>query len=133
MSKEYAERRIKDALRLANGNAARARQQVIAWTFEDAKLLHALTAPHLTGIVAYNIERILSGRAGDSEAPPPKKPQVTAQDEFGIEILKAVAASSAVRFGQESYAARGKRGKASKQHIDAIREMAARAKTPPKK
>jgi hypothetical protein len=134
MSSEYAERRIKEALKQANGNATRARQQVIAWTYEDAKLLHALTAPHLTGIVAYNIERILSGRSDTKrDQPMPKKPKVEIDNDFGIEILKAVAASDAVRFGEESYAARAKRGKASRQHIDAIRQMASRSKSPPPK
>lgn len=134
MSSEYAERRIKEALKQANGNVTRARQQVIAWTYEDAKLLHALTAPHLTGIVAYNIERILSGRSDtEKEKPRAKKPPVIVDNEFGIEILKAVAASGAVRFGQENNAARGKRGQASRQHIDALRQMADRSKTPPKK
>ena len=63
MSLEYVERKIVEALKLSNGNAAGARQQVIAWSLEDPELLKALTKSHLTGIVAYNIERVVSGRA----------------------------------------------------------------------
>ncbi|GJL84459.1 MAG: hypothetical protein DHS20C02_02340 [Micavibrio sp.] len=128
MSREYAERRIKEAIKKTNGNAARAKQQVIAWTIEDTKLLDALTRPHLTGIVAYNIERIMSGRsAAKEEAPVADKPP-TQEDEFGIEILKAVAASDAAVFGQEGNAPPMKRGRASKQHIDAIRQMTGKSK-----
>ena len=131
MSLEYAERRIKEALKLARGNPVKARQQVIAWTFEDSKLLYALTKHHLSGIVAYHIERVASGRASQSKAPPPPKPEkapVKQDDEFGMEILKAVANSSSAVFGLEGYAAPRKRGQASQQHIDAIRQMAARSK-----
>ncbi len=128
MSREYAERRIKEAIKKAGGNAARAKQQVIAWTTEDSKLLDALTRPHLTGIVAYNIERIMSGRSAVKEEPVADKPP-TQEDEFGIEILKAVAASDAALFGQESNSVPMKRGRASKQHIDAIRQMTGKSKS----
>ena len=59
MSREYAEKRIKDALKQARGNATKARQQIIAWTNEDPKLLQALAQPHLTGIVAHAINRVI--------------------------------------------------------------------------
>lgn len=133
MSREYAERRIKEAIKKANGNAMRARQQIIAWTMEDTKLLDALTRPHLNGIVAYNVERVMSGRSNAKEEPVPEKP-LAGEDEFGIEILKAVAASDAAIFGREnSGAPMAKRGRASKQHIDAIRQMASKKSVPPKK
>jgi len=126
MSKEYAEQRIKEALKKTGGNAVKARQQVIAWTYEDAKLLHALTKAHLTGIVAYNIERILSGRGAAEEHPAtetPKQKQAKEED-FGMELLKAVAGNSGATFGLESYSGGApKRPKVSKGHIDAIRAM----------
>ncbi len=131
MSRDYAERRIKEAIRLSKGNMIRARQQVIAWTYEDAKLLHELTKPHLTGIVAYNIERVLSGRSAKVEKPASPQKPVVRDEEFGVEILKAVAASNAAVFGQEGNAAPAKRGKASRQHIDAIHQIASKSK--PKK
>lgn len=130
MSLEYAERRIKEALKLAKGNATRARQQVIAWTYEDAKLLHALTQNHLTGIVAYHIDRVQTGRGAKLKDIPakPKKAAKSKGDEFGMEILKAVVNSGEV-FGLESNAAPRKRGQASQQHIDALRQMASKNKT----
>ena len=132
MSKDYVEGRIKEALKQAGGNATKARQQIIAWTYEDSKLLHDLTKPHLTGIVAYNVERVMSGRSAPVEQPAPEKPKaepVTGED-FGMEILKAVAAQGASVFGLEGGGAPQKRGQASKQHIDAIRMMASKSKTP---
>ncbi len=128
MSMEYAERRIKEALRQAGGNVTRARQQIIAWTYEDAKLLHALAKPHLNGIVAYHVERVVSGRSEAANAPAPDTPQIAEEEEFGIEILKAVASTNAAIFGQEGHGGQAKRGRASKQHIDAIRQMASKSK-----
>lgn len=131
MSLEYAESRIKEALKLAKGNKLKARQQLIAWTFEDAKLLHALAKPHLTGIVAYNIERVASGRAEASRAkktqaaPPAKKkaaPKSEKEEAFGLQILKAAGASN-TEFGFED-AGRGGGGRVSQSHINAIRQIA---------
>ena len=141
MSSEYAEKRIKDALKLARGNRNKARQQLIAWTYEDPKLLHALTKAHLSGIIAYNIERVASGRAdaakAQREAPPPQKqppqkqPTQQAQaaqkpkkeESFGMQILKAASGSHEV-FGLEDLGRPQKRGAASQNHINAIRALA---------
>ena len=137
MSLEYAETRIKEALELHHGNEAKARQQIIAWTNDDAKLLHALAKPHLSGIVAYNIERVASGRADEArkasiaatKAAPETQEQVPSEEEeFGMEILKAVAGSPEV-FGLETPGAPKKRSSVSKSHIDAIRAI---SKPPPK-
>jgi len=139
MSLEYAERRIKEALKLAQGNTAKARQQVIAWTFEDSKLLHALAKPHLSGIVAYNIERVASGRADAAreerpvveEKPPPKRNAANGrakEEQFGLEILKAVAGSPAI-FGLEDPGAPQKRPSVSKNHIEAIQAITSKKKS----
>lgn len=131
MSREYAEKRIKEALRRCNGNAVKARQQVIAQAMDDPKLLQALTKAHLTGIVAYNIERILSGRGTAEEQRVPKAPQSVAkgqggrkEENFGLELLKAVAGNGGAEFGLEGYSNGGqKRKKVSKSHIDAINAL----------
>ncbi|MCB9983372.1 MAG: hypothetical protein H6861_06845 [Rhodospirillales bacterium] len=135
MSLEYAENRIKEALKLNSGNQIKARQQIIAWTYEDAKLLHALAKPHLSGIVAYNIERVASGRADAARsksepkkaaAQPAQKQQVK-EENFGMEILKALAGSSQM-FGLEDAGAPRKKQPVSQAHLDAIKAMAARQK-----
>ncbi len=138
MSLEYAEQRIKEALKLNGGNQVKARQQVIAWTFEDAKLLHALAKPHLSGIVAYNIERVASGRADAAkkvQAAPEKKPASKAksngkdtEEQFGLEILKAVAGDPEI-FGLEDPGAPRKRGGVSQSHLDAIKVIASKKKS----
>lgn len=137
MSLEYVEKRIKEALKKSGGNPANARQQIIAWTYEDEKLLHALAKPHLNGIVAYNVERVASGRADASRAAtevatqeikPETKPAPAAkpkekEESFGMEILKAIAGSEAT-FGLEDLGVPQKRRPVSKKHIDAIRSIA---------
>ena len=132
MSLAYVENRIKEALKLTKGNVTRARQQVIKWCEEDPKLLQGLTRAHLNGIVAYNIERVASGRSAKSKAkmPPPAKPATKGKDKekFGMEILKAVVSSSTL-FGLEQDARPGKKGQASQQHIDAIKKLAGKNKT----
>ena len=133
MSLSYVESKVREALKISGGNVVRARQQLIAWTYEDSKLLHALTKNHMTGIVAYHVDRVLSGRTAKPKPPPsqPKKPTVAPEpgDEFGQEILKAVANSSSAVFGLEGYSAPQKRGQASQRHIDAIHQMAAKQKS----
>lgn len=134
-SRLYVENRIREALKKARGNKNLARQQIIAWTYEDAKLLHALARPHLDGIVSYNIDRLLSGRSGAAKEegvnarPQTKTPASAAQkakaDDFGMELLRAVAASDATIFGQEAGAPPAKRGQASRRHVEALMKMAA--------
>lgn len=136
MSLEYAERRIAEALKHCGGNAAKARQQIIAWTYEDPKLLHALAKPHLSGIVAYNIERVASGRAeaarkqtqeAKPEAAAPQR-ELSEDEKFGLEILKAVANSSGATFGFEDLGG-PRKGGVSQDHINAIKAMASKNKT----
>ncbi len=125
MSREYAEKRIAEALRLAKGNAAKARQQVIAWTYEDPKLLHALARPHLTGIVAHAVNRVISQKGKmPPEVPKAPKGLDMAPGSFGKEILGALSGRNAPNFGQESMAPPIKKKGASQQHIDAIRRLA---------
>lgn len=129
MSLEYVERRISDALDQAKGNTTKARQLVIKWCADDAKLLRGLTQAHLNGIVAYNIDRVVSGRSEKARKKPaaakPKAP--LPKEKFGMEILKAVVNSGSI-FGLEAGAAPRKKGQASQQHIDAIRKLAAKNK-----
>ncbi len=129
MSLEYVERRINEALAQAKGNTTKARQLLIKAAQGDLRLLHGLTKAHLNGIVAYNIERVASGRGekGKKKPAPPAKPKTPQKEKFGMEILKAVVNSGAV-FGMEAGTPSRKKGQASQQHIDAIRTMAEKSK-----
>ena len=133
MSLEYAEARIAEALKLAKGNQTKARQQVINWALQDDKLLQALTKSHLSGIVAYNIERVASGRAAVAKKAAPKQEapkKSNQQGDFGVELLKAVASSSSEVFGLENGSSGiGRPGQVSQNHINAIRAIASKKKT----
>ena len=124
MSKEYAESKIREALTAHGDNIGLARQHIVSMAQTDAELMRALGRPHLDGIVAYQVERVASGRA-EMEKRHPKEPTQSKIDNFGMELLRAVAASDAETFGQEGMGA--KRKVASKQHINAIHQMASKS------
>lgn len=130
MSREYAEGRIKEALKLSKGNPTKARQRVIAWTFEDPKLLQALARPHLTGIVAHAVNRVVHKQElAEPDVPEaPEKLDMTPES-FGKEILNALQSSNTPMFGHEGSAPPSRRGQASKNHIDAIRQIASKSKS----
>ena len=131
MSREYAEKRIREALKQAKGNATKARQLIMGWTSEDARLLQALAKPHLTGIVAHAINHVIYHQ-DDEEEPEeiPATPQSLNMepDTFGKEILRALQSSDTARFGRESAAPPAKRPKASQSHIDALKQIAKKKK-----
>ena len=136
MSLEYVEKRIREALRLSRGNTLQARKIITGWCQEDPKLLQSMTKPHLSGIVAYNIDRVASGRSTRArekiKSPSSKTPQTPkkkTEDNFGRDLLKAVAAAGAAEFGFDHGRPSPKRGQASQQHINAIHQMASRSKT----
>ncbi len=126
MSKEYTEKKIKEALALHNGNIARTRKQIIKLAAEDSDLLYALTRPHLDGIIAYQVDRVASGRAElekrHPQAEKSKATSPTSEENFGMDLLRAVATSEAAVFGQQNPMG-NRRKTASKQHIDAIRQI----------
>lgn len=130
MNREYSESKIREALKLSGGNATRARQQIIAWAFDDTKLLHELMAPHMTGIVAHAINHVMATKER-VVAPVPQAPKVAADatnDPFGMEILKAIALGNPAQFGLENNAP-AKRQAASQRHVDAIKQMVSKGKT----
>lgn len=131
MSREYAEGRIKEALKLAKGNPTKARQQIIAWTYEDTKLLHALARPHLTGIVAHAINRVIYHESMEDEEPEihdaPQSLDMEPET-FGTEIMKALQSENTSRFGREGGAPAPRRKQASQSHIDALKAMASKKK-----
>lgn len=62
MSWDYAEKKIREAMHLHRNNATRIRQQVTAWAMDDPKLLRALVKPHMVGITAHAVGRVISGK-----------------------------------------------------------------------
>lgn len=131
MSWDYVERKVTEALKISRGNATLARKQILAWTYEDTKLLAELTKPHMTGIISHAIGHVVSKaeREGDANAEQPAI--ITEQDvdeKFGLEILKAIAGGATPRFGTENNAPRVGKQKASQSHVDAINRIASKKK-----
>lgn len=132
MSWDYVERKVTEALKITRGNAVKARQQLIAWTYEDNKLLYELTKPHMTGIAGHAIGHVINKQNQEAEGKKPDLKTVSEQDingDFGLEILKAIAAGGSPQFGSESNAPRVKKKQASQSHIDAIKAMTGKKKT----
>lgn len=129
MSQEYAVQKIKEALHVTRGNAAKARSQVINWAMEDHKLLKELVRPHMVGITAHAVERVKSGKTEPEPVPLPEvKGELDKEGAFGMDILKTIAGGDTAQFGQESYGRPVKKQGASQAHIDAIQAMIEKAK-----
>ena len=133
MNRDYSESKIREALKLSGGNATRARQQLIAWAFEDTKLLHELMAPHMTGIVAHAINHVMAqGEKKPKLVPVPEESKISEDaknDPFGLEILKAIALGNPAQFGLENANATSRKQAASQRHVDDIKEMVAKGKS----
>lgn len=128
MNRDYAERRIREVLKASGGNAAASRQKIIAMAMDDNKLLHELVAPHITGIVAHAINRVMAMKDKPLPATPEKISEKDVKDPFGMEILKAIALGKPAQFGLESGVTTKKQA-ASQRHIDAIRQMVSKDKS----
>ncbi len=125
MSRKYLEDKIKDALVLASGNSAKAQKLVIQWALSDAKLLQQLCKPHLNGITAHAVGRVMTQMDRDDE-PLPEEPvsMDLGPSSFGKSLLGAMSGQDTAQFGHESAAPRHKRKQASQQHINAIHKIA---------
>lgn len=125
-NKDYVFNRIKEAMTIHKGNTAKARQQIIAWTYEDAKLLHALSRPHLTGIVAYAVDRFQRNIL-ETPSPSNKFESVLdrpSDDDFGKEMLRSMVTGRPEIFGEEPSGAGLGRSQASKRHQDIMKFLA---------
>ena len=121
MSRDYSTNKIKQALETTRGHAGQARQMIIAQAMEDPKLLRELVKPHMVGIVAHAVNRVMSGKTEVENIPEPRAQEQ--DDSFGLDILKTIAGGDTTQFGQESYGRPiGKKG-VSQKHIDAIQQM----------
>lgn len=121
MSREYSTKKIKEALAANKGNAANARNQVITIAMEDNRLLKELVKPHMIGIVAHAVDRVVSGKTDPEVLKTPEASED--EDSFGMDILKAIAGGDSAQFGQENFGRPVRKQGASQAHIDAIRKM----------
>lgn len=125
MSQDYAESRIAEALRQHKGNVTKTRAQVLAWAGEDQRLLFGLARPHLTGIIAYAVSRVINKAGAESDEAVPEDAQGLdmAPDTFGKEILKALSSQNTPIFGHEAGSPGTGRKQASQSHIDAMKKL----------
>lgn len=143
----YLVSRIKEALYNSGGNKTKAMQQVMAWSAQDMQLLQALTRAHLSGIVAYHVDRVASGGAKSSggaaskpTAQPQARPRAASPQQkmvnpaqgspFGQAILKAASSTNASVFGLESYEAPRREDKTSPRHVEAMKHIASFSQAP---
>lgn len=140
MTRKYAESRIREALEQSNGNVTVARQLITSWCNNDHRLVLELTAPHMVGIAAHAIQRVirLDEENDKFDREPvldePVQEEVLVHDgqadAFGLEILKAIAGNRNPKFGMNAlHTANKGKIKVSAQHIDAINQMIQKSKS----
>ncbi len=135
MAQSYLQKCILDALAKAKGNETKARALIAAQAMEDNDLLIALAKPHLSGIVAHAVGRqAIQQRAKkdrmDDLPPLPKQPgKGTKENNFALDLLKALGGNNVAKFGAEDAAPRVGKKPASQQHVNALKLMAAKSKT----
>lgn len=133
MSLNYTENRIKEALRLNNGNTSEAKKQIFAWLYEDHKLLLDITRPHINGIVAYGVDRVLRRMLKTDEEILDEVAEDAAmssskKNKVGKELLRGFVSKEAPQFGQESIAVPLRKKAASQKHVDVMHMLAATSK-----
>lgn len=136
MAQSYLQKCILEALVKAKGNETKARALIAARALEDNELLIALSKPHLSGIVAHAVGRQaiqvrarkdrLEGLLPLPEAPSSKGNK---DNDFALDLLKALGGSNVAKFGAEDAAPRVGKKAASQQHVNALKLMAAKSKT----
>ena len=133
MSIEYAEQKVLEALKKADGNKAKANNLLMRWVYEDHQLLVGMTGLHLKGIIPYWInrmeqkqsiakeaeKRVAEENRQKEEAQPEGEPKT-----FGEAMLRSFAGQVTAEFGLESGSLPLSRRGASDRHRDAISKLA---------
>jgi hypothetical protein len=84
-----------------------------------------LATPHLKGIVAHAVGRVVNDKTAQPEEHPDTPDSIDMPlDTFGRELLGALSGRNTPRFGQEDAAPPTGHKTASKAHIDAINKIA---------
>lgn len=134
MSWNYARYAVSEALKKAKGSATRAQTLLTEAALKDNRLLVELAQPHLKGIVAHAVSRVMHEQTAPPEDPPDSPTAIDMPlDTFGRELLGALKGRNTPRFGQEDAAPPTGHKPASRAHIDAIKKMAATHKPVKKK
>lgn len=134
MAQSYLQKCVLDALTKAKGNETKARALIAAQALEDNELLIALSKPHLSGIVAHAVGRQAIQQKAKKDRmedlpPLPKAPKANKENDFALDLLKALGGNNVAKFGAEDAAPRVGKKAASQQHVNALKLMAAKSKT----
>ena len=125
MSWDYARRAIADLLKKSKGNTSKAQTALIAEALKDNRLLVELVHPHLKGIAAHAVGRVVHEQnTGPEQRPDEPESLDLPLDTFGRELLGALKGRNTPKFAQEDAAPPTGRKAASKAHIDAINKIA---------
>lgn len=139
MAQSYLQKCILEALAKAKGNETKARALIAAQALQDNDLLIALAKPHLSGIVAHAVgrqaiqQKAKKDRMEDLPAIPTPPSKGKKENDFALDLLKALGGPNVAKFGAEDAAPRVGKKQASQQHVNALKLMAAKSKTNKKK
>ena len=125
MAWDYARACVAEALKDAKESAPRAQRLLADRALTDNRLLVELATPHLKGILAHAVGRVIH----EQTRPPEEHPDFPESldmplDTFGRELLGALKGRNTARFAQEDAAPRPGRKAASLQHIETIKKIA---------
>jgi hypothetical protein len=124
MSWDYARRNILEALKKSKGSATRAQALVADAAMKDNRLLVELAQPHLKGIIAHAVARVIHEQTSPPEEHPDQPSMIDMSlDTFGRELLGALSGRNTPKFAQEDAAPPTGHKAASKAHIDAINRI----------
>ena len=134
MAQSYLQKCILEALAKAKGNESKAKALIAAQALEDNELLIALSKPHLSGIVAHAVGRQAIQQKAKKERMEdlpemPQAPSKGKENDFALDLLKALGGNNVAKFGAEDAAPRVGKKAASQQHVNALKLMAAKSKT----
>jgi len=138
---DYAQSRVRDALKEAKGSVPQAQRLLLAWMDFDELLLRAIAEPHLRSIAGYALQSQLfdeaeekhtaqtSAPVPDPSMPAAKQPPAQEKDAedigtFGLALLQNVTgAARAQQFGFVTDEMEAPK-KTSARHIEAILQLA---------
>jgi hypothetical protein len=135
MSDTYLESQVIEAFKKSKGNETKTRSLIAAQVIEDEQLLRAIVKPHLQGLIAHAVTRamisISKKKIAKDDLPPlPKASKLNkSQNEFGLDLLKALGDKNVPKFGKEGAAPPVKRKSASEDHVNTLKMLASKSKT----
>lgn len=143
MSQSYLDEQIREALAKADGDVVQAQKTLFEAAQNDAFLLKAFVGEHLTAIIASHMQRVIKEATTQKSAQKSIKTNVKnlvkspkgkakTEDDFGIELLRAVATGGGTEFGFETMGPSKPRKtpkiKATDSHVETVTNMSKKTK-----